>query len=259
MSRPNKKLWDFLKEFIIKYDMVVLSSEEYKKADLPVEQRIINPAIDPLALKNRELPQKDILKYIKKAGIPTDKPIITQVSRLDPWKDPEGVLEVFHLVREKIDCRLIFCYNMASDDPEGTEIYNKTYSKAKKLAEKRDVIFVIGNNDILVNSVQSVSDIIIQKSIKEGFSLTVTEALWKGKPVVASEVGGIPLQITDGENGFLLEPRDTKGFADRIIRILENPKEAEMMGKKAKEVVRKKFPVTRLLSDYLDLTIDVAK
>jgi trehalose synthase len=253
LTDPHPQLWDFLKGFLLKYDQIVVSSEKYFKDDLPVDQRLMCPAINPLALKNKELDGKTIKKYIEKAGIPTDKPVVTQVSRLDTWKDPEGVLEVFKHVREKVDCRLLFCYNLASDDPEGMQMYNKIYRKAKGLAGNGDVLFVVGNNDILVNSIQRFSSVIIQKSIKEGFCLSVTEALWKGKPVIASNVGGLPAQIEDGKGGFLLEPNDIEGFADRIIHILKNPDEGKNLGKNARENVREKFLVTRLLSDYLDM------
>ncbi|MFC1709109.1 glycosyltransferase [Candidatus Omnitrophota bacterium] len=257
LSNPNKQLWDFLKSFILRYDMIIFSSEKYKKPDLPVDQRIIYPAIDPLSLKNRDLSQKDVLKFIKKAGIPTDKPVITQVSRMDPWKDPEGVLDVYEQVRKKVDCRLIFCYNLASDDPQGMEIYSKVYQRAKRQVDNGDVVFVIGNNDILVNAVQRFSDVIIQKSTKEGFGLVVTEALWKGKPVVASNVGGIPTQIKDGQNGFLVDPHDINSCADRVVEILKNPSLAKELGGKAREYVREKFLTTRLLSDYLDLLLEI--
>ena len=259
LSDPHKELWNFLKGFLLRYDMVIFSSEKYKKDDLPIEQRIIHPAIDPLSLKNRELSEKDILKYIKKARIPTDKPVITQVSRMDPWKDPEGVLDVYNLVKEKVDCRLLYCYNLAQDDPQGMEIYTRLYRKAKNLVEKGDVIFVVGNNDILVNAIQRFSTVIIQKSTKEGFSLTTTEALWKEKPVVGTNVGGIPLQIIDGETGFLVNPDDIKGCADKVIKFLKNPSLSKEIGKKAKEHVRKNFLITRLLLDHLDLLTDVLK
>jgi trehalose synthase len=177
ISDPHKELWKFLEKYMIRYDKIILSSEKYKKKDLPVEQEIIPPAIDPLSLKNMELSERDILKYIKKAKVPADKPIIAQVSRMDPWKDPEGILEVYNIVRQKLDCRLLYCYNLATDDPQGMEIYTKIRKKAGKLVEKGDVIFVVGNNDVLVNAVQRFANVIIQKSIKEGFALTVTEAL----------------------------------------------------------------------------------
>lgn len=253
LTNPHPQLWDFLRGFLLKYDQIVMSSEKYIKKDLPVDQRIMFPAINPLNLKNKDLDDKTMLKYLGKAGIPTDKPVITQVSRLDPWKDPEGVIDVFERVKEKVDCRLVFCYNLASDDPEGVQMYTKVHRKAKKFLKKKDILFVIGNNDILVNSVQRFSSVIIQKSIKEGFCLAVTEALWKGTPVVASNVGGIPSQIEDGKNGFLLEPKDTDGFADRIVHILKNPKAGEDLGQKAHETVRQKFLITRLLSNYLDM------
>ena len=253
LTDPHRQLWDFLKGFVLKYDQVIVSSESYFKSDLPIDQRLMCPAINPLTLKNKELDEKTIMKYIQKAGIPTDKPVITQVSRLDPWKDPEGALEVFKRVKEKVDCRLLFCYNLASDDPEGVQVYTRIHRKAKKLVDNGDVLFVVGNNDILVNSIQRFSSVILQKSIREGFCLSVTEALWKGTPVVASNVGGIPSQIEDGENGFLLEPRDLEGFAEKTVHILKNADEAKNLGEKAKETVRQKFLITRLLSDYLDM------
>jgi trehalose synthase len=256
LSDPHQDLWEFLKRFILRYDSMIISSEKYKKSDLPVDQRIIFPAIDPLTLKNMELSDKDISKYRSKAGIPDDKPVITQVSRMDQWKDPLGLLEIFKHVKKEVDCRLVYCYNMASDDPEGVDIYTKVRQKAESLVNNGDVIFVMGNNDILVNAVQRVSDVVVQKSTKEGFCLCVTEALWKGKPVVGSNVGGIPIQIKDKKNGFLVEPNDTKGFADRIVELLKNPGSAEKMGKKARETVRENFLITRLLSDYLDLLND---
>ncbi len=259
LSNPNKTLWHFLKNFILRYDTVIISSEKYKSESLPVEQRVIHPAIDPLSPKNIEISDKNILKYLKKFCIPTDKPIISQISRFDRWKDPQGVIDVFKLVKKRVDCRLVLCGSMAMDDPEGLMIYEKTKRKANRLMENGDVILINSENNILVNALQRTSQVIIQKSIKEGFGLTVTEALWKGKPVVASNVGGITLQIKDGENGFLVAPYDVKGFAERIIKILQNPELAEEMGKKGKETVRENFLITRLLSDYLELLNDIAK
>lgn len=259
LSSPHQELWDFLKKFILRYDMLIISNEKYKREDLPLEQRVIHPAIDPLSPKNMKISERDISKYLKKFGIPTDKPLITQISRFDKWKDPAGVIEVFKLVKEKVDCRLVLCGSMAADDPEGWTINDKIKRKARRLIENKDVILIASENNILVNALQRSSAVIVQKSIKEGFGLTVTEALWKEKPVVASNVGGIPIQIKDGRNGFLVEPHDIKGFADRIIQILQSPKLAEDMGQKGKEIVRKHFLITRLLSDYLDLFNDIIK
>ena len=259
LSDPNPKLWEFLKSFILRYDMVVISSPKYRREDLPVFQRVIYPAIDPMSPKNMELSDKTIDKYMSKFGIPTDKPLISQISRFDKWKEPGGVLDIFELVRSKVDCRLVLCGSMASDDPEGAQIYERVRRKANSLVKSGDVILVTSENNILVNVLQHSSAVVVQKSAKEGFGLTVTEALWKAKPVVASNVGGIPHQIADGETGFLFAPGDNQGFADCITELLKKPKLGEEIGKKAREFVRERFLVTRLLSDYLDLFNDIMK
>jgi len=253
ISNPNKQLWEFLKGFILKYDIAVFSSEEYKKDDIFLEQRIIYPVIDPLSSKNMELSEKVISKYLNKFGVPTDKPLLTQISRFDKWKDPEGVLEVFKLVKRKVDCRLVLCGSMATDDPEGVKRFKRVEKKANNLIANGDVFLITSENNILVNALQRRSDVIIQKSIREGFGLVISEALWKGSPVVASNVGGIPLQIEDQKSGFLVDPNDNEKFAERIIEIMKHPNLGKELGKKGKEVVRKKFLVTRLLSDYLDV------
>ena len=260
LSNPDNKVWEFLTSFILRYDMVVLSNENYKKSGLPVEQRIIYPAIDPLSPKNMDISEKDISKYLRKFGVITDKPLITQISRFDKWKDPGGVIDVFKLVKEKVDCRLVLCGNIATDDPEGPEIYERIKKKSKGLIAQGDIILITdpaSSNYMFVNALQRVSSVIIQKSIREGFGLTVTEALWKGTPVVASNVGGIPLQVIDGETGFLVQPHDTQGFVNRTTEILQDHVLAREMGEKAKEHVRKNFLVTRLLADHLDLLTEV--
>jgi trehalose synthase len=257
LSNPNKKLWEFLKSFIFHYNVLIVSREEYKKKDLPIEQRVISPAIDPLSPKNVSISKNVINRYIKELDIPIDKPIITQVSRMDKWKDPEGVLNIYEKVKEKVDCRLLYCFNMASDDPEGMDIYNKVIEKAGDLVERRDIIMISKDDKLMVNAIQNISDVIVQKSTKEGFCLAVTEGLWKSKPVVASNVGGIPSQIIDGETGYLLDPYDYDGFADRIIELLRNKKLGKTMGKNAKEFVRQNFLTTRLIDDYLNLLLDL--
>lgn len=257
ITDPNKKLWEFLKKFIIRYDAIIISSEKYRKNDIPVPQKVIPPAIDPLSLKNKDLSKSEIMKYLRDSNIPTDKPIITQVSRMDIWKDPEGVLEVFKLVKETVDCRLLYCYNLATDDPEGMQIYKRVYKKAKKFVDSGDVLFVVGNNELLVNAIQRFSTVIIQKSIREGFGLVVAEASWKGKPVVAGNVGGIPSQIVDGKTGFLVDPYDYNDCAQKVTTLLKDPKLSQEMGKAAKEYIREKFLTTRLISDYLDLITEM--
>ena len=253
LSEPDNGLWEFLKTFILKYDTVIVSNEFYKKEDLPVEHQIFTPAIDPLSTKNKDVNPDQIWKTLKRFNIPTDKPLLTQISRFDKWKDPIGVVEVFKRVKEKIDCRLILCGSMAADDPEGWTLYEKVRKKANKHLETGDIILITSENNFLVNVLQRISAVIIQKSIREGFGLTVTEALWKEKPVVASDVGGIPLQIKDNVNGFLVPANDTDGFADRIVTLLKDQKLAKELGKNGKQVVKDNFLITRLLSDYLDL------
>lgn len=251
-SQPNTDLWDYLKNFVLKYDQVLVSHDHYKKADLPIDQKVIYPAIDPFTQKNVELSEKKIARFLKKFNVPTDKPIITQISRFDPWKDPEGVVKVFKEVRKEVDCRLVLCGSMAADDPEGWKIYNRVKKQSNNLLEKGEIIFITSENGILVNALQRASKVIIQKSLREGFGLTVTEAMWKETPVVASNVGGIPLQITSGENGYLVEPEDINGFADTIIQLLKSPEKAQHIGEAARESVGEKFLITRLLADYLD-------
>ena len=259
LSSPNKDLWDYLKTFILRYDLVIVSHEKYKSKDLPMDYRIIQPAIDPLSHKNKTISDDVISKYLKKNGIPVDKPLLTQISRFDKWKDPLGVVEIFKLIKDKVDCRLVLCGNMATDDPEGLEIFEKIKQSAKEFIKAGDIILLTVENNILVNALQRSSTVIIQKSLREGFGLTVTEALWKEKPVVASDVGGIPLQIQDGVSGFLLEPHDKDGFAERIVDLLKNPKLAKEMGEKGKERVRKHFLITRMILDYLNLLNELSQ
>lgn len=251
ISNPNKIYWDYLKQFMLKYDEIVVSNEKFKK-DIPVKQRIMYPAIDPLVLKNKQLSKENTEEILNKYGVKMDKPVITQISRFDPWKDPEGVVEVFKKVREKVDCRLILMGNTASDDPEGIRIYRKII---EKYGDEEDIKIILNaeDNDFLVNILQRESDIIMQKSTREGFGLTVTEAMYKETPVVASNIGGIPLQVVDGETGFLHDPKDYDSFVESIIKLIENPALRKEMGKKAKEHIRKNFLITRLMLDWLNL------
>lgn len=250
VSNPNKEIWDYLKLFILRYDGVIFSGEKYKKNDLPMPQVIIHPSIDPLVPKNIELSPEVIMKYLRKYGVPTDKPIISQIARFDKWKDAEGVIKVFELVKEKVDCRLVLCGNTAPDDPESHHIYERL---TRKVRESKDISLVIGDNQIFVNALQRISSVIIQKSLREGFALTVTEALWKERPVVASAVGGLPLQVIDGETGFLVDPKDIKGCAEKVITLLRDKELAKAMGKWGKELVRREFLITRHLLDYIEV------
>ena len=253
LSNPNPALWEFLKDFVLDYDRMVISHENYRRRGMTMEQWICRPAIDPLSEKNRDLSGSEIAGLLAKYGVPTDKPLVTQISRFDKWKDPQGVVDVFCEVRKHVDCRLVLCGSMAPDDPEGWAIYRQVEDAVRPLIDAGDVILITAEDHLLVNALQRASAVIIQKSLREGFGLTVTEGLWKGRPVIASRVGGIPLQIEDGVTGFLLDPTDTEGFARRVRQILENPELGERLGRAGKEHVRQHFLITRLLSDYLDM------
>ena len=253
ISNPNKEVWDYLKVFIQKYDHFVVSLPEFKKDDLKIPQSVIPPAIDPLAAKNKPVSEIKISKYLDKFGIDRKKPIISQVSRFDPWKDPVGVVKVFERVRKKMSCQLVLLGQFATDDPEGQKIFQSLQKKVDKSPFKSDIKLVVVDSAFLVNCLQRASLVVIQKSLKEGFGLTVTEALYKGTPVVASKVGGIPLQVIDGENGFLHSPRDLNGFSSSIIKLLKDEKLRATMGKAGKEHVKKNFLITRLMLDWLYL------
>jgi trehalose synthase len=253
LSHPDPELWDFLKRYVIRYNRMVISHDQYRRENMPVPQKILYPAIDPLSEKNRELSEETVAEILKKYDVPTDKPLVTQISRFDKWKDPEGVIEVFRLVKEKVDCRLILCGSMAPDDPEGWMIYRRVEDSARDLLDSGDLILITVEDNLLVNALQRASVVILQKSLREGFGLTVTEGLWKGRPVIASRIGGIPLQIQDGVTGYLVEPTDIRGCAERVIAIVSDPTLGEALGANGKEYVRKHFLITRLLSDYMDM------
>lgn len=256
LSDPNWGLWDYIKRFILRFDGVVVSNDGYKNKNLPVNQMVVYPAIDPLSKKNREMKDSDIDAHMERMNIPRDKPLITQISRFDKWKDPIGVIDVFKKVKERMDCRLVLCGSMASDDPEGYKIYDMVKKSGEKLIDSGDIIIQVNESEFGINALQRASSVIIQKSIKEGFGLTATEGLWKGTPVVASNIGGFPIQIENGKHGFLIEPENNKGFADAVVKILKNEKDAKKMGEAARENVRQKFLVTRLLLDYMNIYMD---
>jgi trehalose synthase len=253
ISNPNKEVWEYLKGFIQKYDHFVVSLPEYKKDDLNMPQTIIHPAIDPVTAKNKPVSETKITKYLEKFGIDRKKPIISQVSRFDPWKDPIGVVKVFERVRKTTDCQLVLLGQFATDDPEGHKILLSLQKKVDKSPFKNDIKLVVVDNAFLVNCLQRASSVVIQKSLKEGFGLTVAEALYKGTPVVASKVGGIPLQVLDGVNGFLHSPHDIKGFSDSVIKLLKDEELCDTLGKTGKEHVKKNFLITRLMLDWLHL------
>jgi trehalose synthase len=247
------EVWDYLKGFIQKYDHFVVSLPEYQKKDLNIPQSVIHPAIDPVTAKNKPVSETKIAKYLAKFGIDRKKPVISQVSRFDPWKDPIGVVKVFELIRKKMDCQLVLLGQFAADDPEGQKILQSLQKKVDKSPFEKDIKLLVVDNAFLVNCLQRASSVVIQKSLREGFGLTISEALYKGTPVVASKVGGIPLQVIDGVNGFLHNPQDFKGFSDSVIKLLKDEKMRMAMGQAGKEHVKKNFLITRLMLDWLVL------
>jgi len=252
-TNTQEKIWQFIRPFIEKYDAAIFTLKEYVKDDLKLKNiTIIPPAIDPLSPKNMDLGQEEIENIVTKYKIDLNRPIITQVSRFDPWKDPLGVIDMYRIVKKEVkDVQLVLIASMADDDPEGWEYYEKT---ARHAGEDYDIHLLSNLNrvgNLEVNAFQRASDVIIQKSLREGFGLVITEALWKGKPVVAANVGGIPLQVDNRRTGFLIG--DISECAERVIHLLKNSEIANKMGTSGKEYVRKNFLITRLLKDYLNL------
>lgn len=248
LSDPNEKAWDYIKKFILRYDNTVFSVDKFAQSDLPNDKSLIAPAIDPMSTKNMDMDHSRQIDILKNHGIDPDRPLLSQVSRFDKWKDPKGVLEVFKKVKESVDIQLVLLGAPASDDPEGQEIFQ---GLQKEVQGMEDVHIINKQSELLVNAVQSQSNVIIQKSLREGFGLTVTEALWKATPVVASDVGGIPLQVIDGETGFLCEPNNYDAFAEKIVKIIEDQSLGQKLGQNGKSHVHNNFLITRLMLEWI--------
>ena len=245
LSNPNAELWNYLQSFIEQYDAVVESLDAYRQ-DLRTPQRTITPAIDPFAIKNKELSEAEIDERLGHYDIPQDRPRVVQVSRFDRWQDPEGVIEAFKKARREIDATLVLLGNVATDDPEGTEVYESL------LDEQEERIRILSVEDTaLVNALQRRAAVVLQKSLREGFGLTVTEAMWKGSAVIGGNVGGIRHQIDDGENGFLVDSVDEA--AERIVQLVQNPDLRERLGENARKTVQEHFLMPHMLERYLDL------
>jgi len=245
LSQPNREVWNYLIPFIEKYDAVILSSEDYVQK-LKTPQLVFMPAIDPFSITNRELSEAEIDERISHYHIPTNLPLVVQISRFDRWKDPEGVIQAFNLARKEAPCTLVLLGNMATDDPEGKELYDSLLS-----CREEGIIILSCQDGALVNALQRRATVVLQKSIREGFGLTVAEAMWKGTPVIGGNVGGIRHQIEDGINGFLVS--SIEEAADRIVQLLRDKQLRGQMGQRAKETVIERFLLTRYLEQYLDL------
>ncbi len=245
LSNPNRKLWNYLVPFIEDYDAVILSAPEYAQ-NLKTPQLVFMPAINPFSTANQELTERQIADRFTHYGIPTDLPLVVQISRFDRWKDPQGVIDAVRIARQEVDCTLVLLGNVATDDPEGQEVFE---SVCRSKSER--VIVLSCQDSALVNALQRRAAVVVQKSIREGFGLTVTEAMWKGVPVIGGKVGGIRHQISDGVNGFLVSSAEEA--AARIVQLLKDARLRKRLGRAAHETVRRKFLLPRLLEQYLDL------
>jgi len=245
MSEPNSELWNYLSPFVEKYDAVIFSIEQYRRK-LETPQLFFMPAINPFSIKNKQLSDEEIDERLNHYEIPTDLPLVVQISRFDRWKDPEGVIEAFKIARKEIDATLVLLGNIAVDDPEGPKVYESL------MASRDERIIILSKEDTaLVNALQSRACVVLQKSIREGFGLTVAEAMWKGTPVIGGNVGGIRYQIEDGVDGFLVS--SVEEAAERIVNLIKDQRLCREFGQKARQKVKNNFLLTRLLEQYLDL------
>lgn len=245
LSNQHSELWEYLSRYIRRYDAVIMSLAEYRQ-NLPVPQVFFMPAIDPFSQKNRELSDPEIDERLKRYNIPSDLPIIAQISRFDRWKDPEGVIKAFKIARKEVDCTLVLLGSMATDDPEGAQIYESLL----KCQEER-LLILSSQDSALANALQRRAAVVLQKSLREGFGLTVAEAMLKGTPVIGGRVGGIVHQIDDNVNGYLVSSPEEA--AARLVQLLKNEGLRQEMGRKAREKVVNHFLLSRLAEQYLDL------
>jgi trehalose synthase len=245
LSAPNRELWDYFSPLVEKYDAVIFSIKEYAQK-LNTPQVFFMPAIDPFSIKNHSMSEAEIEERLEHYNIPTDLPLVVQVSRFDIWKDPQGVVEAFKIARKEVDCTLVLLGNVATDDPEGPEVYESLLESQ----EERLIILSV-QDTALVNALQSRAEVVLQKSLREGFGLTVAEAMWKGTPVIGGNVGGIRYQIEDGVNGFLVNT--VAEAAARIVQLVKDEALRRRLGEAGRESVRQKFLLSRNLEQYLDL------
>lgn len=247
ISTPEQTTWHFLKEIVRNYAGSVFSVANFAQS-LPITQFLMQPTIDPLAEKNVLIEDEEVHRIYERLGVPMDKPILLQVSRFDPFKDPIGVIEAYRLAKKYHDCRLVLAGGTATDDPEGERVLAEVQEKA---AGDPDIHLLLlpPFSDREVNALQRGATIVLQKSTREGFGLVVAEALWKRKPVIAGDVGGIPLQVIEGVTGYLVH--SVEGAAYRIRQLLEDPELARHMGEAGREHIRRNFITTKNIRNYL--------
>ena len=256
LSTPNPSTIERLRPLIAPYEASVWHMQQYVPEGITDGVRIVPPAIDPLSPKNMAFSPEDAAFVSEQFGIDPERPLLCQVSRFDPWKDPMGVIDAWRAVRKEVpDVQLALVGSMATDDPEGWDFFNRTMAHADGDPDIKILSNLNNVGAIEVNAFQSQADVCIQKSTREGFGLTVTEALWKGRPTIGGDVGGIPLQIVNGESGYLVS--SSEECAERSLEILRDPDLAKRIGKAGKEHARKNFLSPRLLRDWLQIFTEI--
>jgi trehalose synthase len=256
-SEPHPGLWEWLRPYLDDYDAAVFTLGEFVPPDFPVARvEVIPPAIDPESPKNIELDPRTTRRVLQWLGVELGSPLVTQVSRFDPWKDQPGVIQAYRLAKEEVpDLKLALVGSMALDDPEGWEVYREIKAAAQEDPDIDIFTNLTGVGNVEVNAFQRLSNVCVQKSVREGFGLVVSETLWKETPMVAGEAGGIPLQMEGGAGGFLVG--SIEECAGKLLRLLRDPEEGAELARKGKELVRERFLLPRLIADELALYADL--
>jgi trehalose synthase len=253
LTAARESVWGFLQPYLEQYDAAIFTMEQYVKEGFKMDKvAIVPPTIDPLSSKNIDISEETIVSILDRYHIDPKRPTVTQVSRFDPWKDPLGVIDAYRMAKKEFpELQLLMIASMATDDPEGFHYYEKTSRHAAGDPDIHLLSNLEGVGNLEVNAFQRASQVVIQKSTREGFGLVVSEALWKERPVIGGDVGGIPLQILNDKDGYLVS--DTEECGNKLLHLLRNPEKAVEMGKFGREHVRKNFLSPRQLADYMDL------
>jgi trehalose synthase len=259
-SEPNQQVLAFLKPFIDEYDALVFTLDKFVPEDLRSHQiKLIPPGIDPLSPKNFDLTPEQCRRIMTWVGVDPSRPVMTQVSRFDPWKDPLGVIRIFREARKQVPgLQLALLGSMALDDPEAWDLMKEIRAESDGDEDILVSTNLTGIGNMEVNVFQRSSDVVVQKSIREGFGLIVSETLWKNTAMVAGNTGGIPIQMPEGTGGFLVDPHDEEMMAERVVELLNDVPLRKRLGEAGREVVREKFLITRYVIDELELLADLA-